>query len=398
MRLIFAMASNHMRSYTGPGLFKRLLALCLLIAVSATYAAAEADTAAVSEKMSPNSAKDRHLSINIDAWSKLENQNFSAELPLNYITLTRTNLPVFTLLSELTVSLNFAAETSYIKQLSKQPTVPALEAFWRDHDHSLEAIKGGADAPRLFLSRLPSDLREIRDVQRRKQAFISSMLPHVLAANEEILRDRSRILKLRLDLSKETKISESDLKWLAKIFDDYELTSMDFDQLLKRVDVIPPALAIAQAAKESGWGVSRFAQMGNAIYGQWTWNPKDKGMVPLERPEGKKYRVRAFNNVLDASRSYAKNLNTSHAYEGFRNIRFNLRKAGKPISGYKLAETLTNYSTSREIYVSAVQEIIIRNQLKFLNSARLTDTKQYIPRQGLQKTELNLESLLSIKG
>jgi len=392
------MTSKHMRTYTGPGLFKQLLALCLLIAVSATYVAAEADTAALSEKMSPNSAKDTHSSINIDAWSKLENQNFTAELPLNYITLTRTNLPVFTLLRELTVSLNFAAEASYIKQLSKQPTVPALEAFWRDHDHSLEAIKGGADAPRLFLSRLPSDLREIRDVQRRKRAFISSMLPHVLAANEEILRDRSRILKLRLDLSKETKISENDLKWLAKIFDDYELTSMDFDQLLKRVDVIPPALAIAQAAKESGWGVSRFAQMGNAIYGQWTWNPKDKGMVPLERPEGKKYRVRAFNNVLDASRSYAKNLNTSHAYEGFRNIRFNLRKAGKPISGYKLAETLTNYSTSREIYVSAVQEIIIRNQLKFLNSARLTDTKQYFPRQGLQKTELNIESLLSIKG
>ncbi|MEL0015033.1 MAG: glucosaminidase domain-containing protein [Rhodospirillales bacterium] len=398
MRLIFAMTSKHMRTYTGPGLFKQLLALCLLIAVSATYVAAEADTAALSEKMSPNSAKGRHSSINIDAWSKLENQNFTAELPLNYITLTRTNLPVFTLLSELTVSLNFAAETSYIKQLSKQPTVPALEAFWRDRDHSLEAIKRGADAPRLFLSRLPSDLPEIRDVQRRKQAFISSMLPHVLAANEEILRDRSRILKLRLDLSKVTKISESDLKWLAKIFDDYELTSMDFDQLLKRVDVIPPALAIAQAAKESGWGVSRFAQKGNAIYGQWTWNPKDKGMVPLERPEGKKYRVRAFNNVLDASRSYAKNLNTSHAYEGFRNIRFSLRKSGKPISGYKLAETLTNYSTSREIYVSDVQEIIIRNQLKFLNSAQLTDTKQYIPRQGLQKTELNLESLLSIKG
>jgi Bax protein len=398
MRLIFAMTSKHMRTYTGPGLFKQLLALCLLITVSATYVAAEADTAALSEKMSPNSAKGRHTSINIDAWSKLENQNFTEELPLNYITLTRTNLPVFTLLSELTVSLNLSTETSYIKQLSKQPTVPALEAFWRDRDHSLEAIKRGADAPRLFLARLPSDLPEIRDVQRRKQAFISSMLPHVLAANEEILRDRSRILELRLDLSKVTKISESDLKWLAKIFDDYELTSMDFDQLLKRVDVIPPALAIAQAAKESGWGVSRFAQMGNAIYGQWTWNPKDKGMVPLERPEGKKYRVRAFNNVLDASRSYAKNLNTSHAYEGFRNIRFNLRKAGKPISGYKLAETLTNYSTSREIYVSAVQEIIIRNQLKFLNSARLTDTKQYIPRQGLQKTELNLESLLSIKG
>ncbi len=392
------MTSKHMRTYTGPGLFKQLLALCLLIAVSATYVAAEADTAALSEKMSPNSAKDPHSSINIDAWSKLENQNFTAELPLNYITLTRTNLPVFTLLSELTVSLNLSTETSYIKQLSKQPTVPALEAFWRDRDHSLEAIKRGADAPRLFLSRLPSDLPEIRDVQRRKQAFISSMLPHVLAANEEILRDRSRILKLRLDLSKVTKISEPDLKWLAKIFDDYELTSMDFDQLLKRVDVIPPALAIAQAAKESGWGVSRFAQMGNAIYGQWTWNPKDKGMVPLERPEGKKYRVRAFNNVLDASRSYAKNLNTSHAYEGFRNIRFSLRKSGKSISGYKLAETLTNYSTSREIYVSAVQEIIIRNQLKFLNSAQLTDTKQYIPRQGLQKTELNLESLLSIKG
>ncbi len=91
--------------------------------------------------MSPNSAKDPHSSINIDAWSKLENQNFTAELPLNYITLTRTNLPVFTLLSELPVSLNFAAKTSYIKQLSKQPTVPALEAFWRDRDRSLEAVK-----------------------------------------------------------------------------------------------------------------------------------------------------------------------------------------------------------------------------------------------------------------
>ncbi|MGA0427120.1 MAG: hypothetical protein ACO3OM_13400, partial [Alphaproteobacteria bacterium] len=223
------MTSKHIKSYIRPGLFKRLLALCLLIAVSATYVAAEADTAALSKKMSPNSAKDRYSSINIDAWSKLENQNFTAELPLNYITLTRTNLPVLTLLSELTVSLNFAAETSYIKQLSKQPTVPGLEAFWRDRAHSLEAIKRGADAPRLFLSRLPSDLPEIRDVQRRKQAFISSMLPHVLAANEEILRDRSRILKLRSDLSKATKLSEADLKWLAKIFDNYELTSMDFD-------------------------------------------------------------------------------------------------------------------------------------------------------------------------
>ena len=102
------MTSKHMRTYTGPGLFKQLLALCLLIAVSATYVAAEADTAALSEKMSPNSAKDPHSSINIDAWSKLENQNFTAELPLNYITLTRTNLPLFTLLSELNVSLNFA--------------------------------------------------------------------------------------------------------------------------------------------------------------------------------------------------------------------------------------------------------------------------------------------------
>ncbi len=345
---------------------------------------AQADTLETTASLHSASISKGPASINLSNWPSFDSTSLANQPGPDYLPLTRTNIPVLSFLNEFRASLNASPETSYVRELSKRPTVPALEAFWQERDKTLEAIVAGAKVPRLFLAHLPRDLPEIPDVKRRKDTFITLMLPHVLAVNEEIFRDRNRILKLRAKLAKETSLSDVELKWLSKIFASYEVATMNFDRLLARVDIIPPALSIAQAAKESGWGSSRFAQKGNAIYGQWTWNPRDKGIVPKERPEGESYRVRAFDSVLAATRSYAKNLNTSAAYKNFRKSRSALRAAKKPISGLTLVEALENYSTKRHYYVLAVKEIIKLNRLKLLNNVELSQTSSEASDKGIQ--------------
>lgn len=345
---------------------------------------AQADTLENTAPLHSISISKGPASIDLSNWPSFDRTSLANQPGPDYLPLTRTNIPVLNFLNEFRASLNASPETSYVRELSKRPTVPALEAFWQERDKTLEAIFAGAEAPRLFLAHLPRDLPEILDVKRRKETFITLMLPHVLAVNEEILTDRNRILKLRADLAKETPLSDAELKWLSKIFASYEVATMNFDRLLARVDIIPPALSIAQAAKESGWGSSRFAQKGNAIFGQWTWNPKDKGIVPKERPDGESYRVRAFDSVLAATRSYAKNLNTSVAYKDFRENRRTLRSVKKPLSGLKLVDTLENYSTTRHYYVLAIKEIIKRNRLKHLNEVGLSQAKSVAADQGIQ--------------
>jgi Bax protein len=345
---------------------------------------AQADNLETTPSLHSVSISQSPMAINLNTWPTFDSISSATHSEPDYLPLTKTNIPFLSLLKDFRASLNASPETSYVRELSKRPTVPALEAFWRDHDKTLEAIFAGAEVPRLFLAHLPRDLPEIPDVKRRKETFITLMLPHVLAVNEEILTDRSRILKLRAKLAKETPLSDAELKWLSKIFASYEVATMNFDRLLARVDIIPPALSIAQAAKESGWGSSRFAQKGNAIFGQWTWNPRDQGIVPKERPEGESYRVRAFDSVLAATRSYAKNLNTSAAYNNFRKSRTDLRAAQKPISGLTLVEALENYSTKRHHYVLAVKEIIKLNRLKLLNNVELSQTSSEASDKGIQ--------------
>ena len=140
------------------------------------------------------------------------------------------------------------------------------------------------------------------------------------------------------------------------------------------MDIIPPALAIAQAAKESGWGGSRFAQAGNALYGQWTWNSSHKGIIPKERPKGKTYRVRAFDNILNATRAYMLNLNANRAYGGLRERRLQRRKAGKALTGLALTEELLGYSAIGNRYVKALKSLIRANKLTALNTAKLGES------------------------
>lgn len=267
-----------------------------------------------------------------------------------------------------------------LAELGRAPRLDRLERFWRAEGLAPKSILLGAEVPPLFLAKLPSDMNDEMDVPRKKRGFVMMMLPHILAVNEEIMADRDRVLSLtgRLDDVAEEP-ADAELDWLFAKFRDYRVDDFDLDTLLARMDAIPPALAIAQAAKESGWGSSRFAKLGNAMYGQWTWNPADKGIVPKKRPAGKTYRVRAFDDLLDATRAYARNINSHPAYGRLREIRRKLRRAGKSPSGLELTRALDKYSTIGKRYVRALNRIIKTNDLVALNGAVLAETAPAAP-------------------
>ena len=149
----------------------------------------------------------------------------------------------------------------------------------------------------------------------------------------------------------------------------YELTK----ELIRRVDVIPTSLVLAQAANESAWGTSRFAREGNNIFGQWCFD-EGCGLVPNRRGEDASHEVRAFASVEAAVRAYFRNLNTHPSYEDLRTLRASMRMQGLPLNSMVLARGLTRYSERGMDYVLELQDMIRINELRerdrvFLNSA-----------------------------
>lgn len=270
------------------------------------------------------------------------------------------------------IDLRSGLSEAAASKLAALPRLDRLELFWQAHGLETKAVALGAEVPPLFLEKLPPRFSEPElDVSRKKRAFILAMLPHILAVNEEIRADRARLLAIRANLEDATGPGQADIDWLFGMFEAYGVKDGSLDRLLARVDVIPVALALAQAAKESGWGASRFAQAGNALYGQWTWDETDKGMVPRNRPEGKTYRVRAFDSVLDATRAYAVNINTHPAYEQLRQMRREIRARGEAPTGLEFTDALDKYASIGKRYGRALRNIINRNGLTALNDAAL---------------------------
>ena len=237
--------------------------------------------------------------------------------------------------------------------------------------YSLEAIRDEKiDVPRVFISALPADFGQIRETRRRKGLFFRTVLPLVLQVNEEIERDKDRLLQLRNQMHSKKKIDPLDRLWLLVLFERYKVARYDWSSLLFRLDVIPPSLALAQAAEESGWGSSRFVHQGNAIFGEWAVKGI-KGMIPLRRDPGKSHRVKSFNTLLDSVRAYAKNLNTHRAYREFRNERSFQRKRGVRLQGLLLAKGLEKYSERGDRYVKTIMSIIKGNKLSRFDNVRL---------------------------
>ena len=135
------------------------------------------------------------------------------------------------------------------------------------------------------------------------------------------------------------------------------------------MDEIPTSLAIAQAAKETGWGTSRFAQEGNALFGQWTWSWE--GLKPKDAAKGEGHKVMKFNVLHASVRAYQRNLNTHSTYKGFRKARAEFRDLNKPLDSIELSKYLNKYAETGNQYVEVLQKIIKQNKLKDFDDAKL---------------------------
>ena len=195
--------------------------------------------------------------------------------------------------------------------------------------------------------------------------FIKIILPLIVKENTKIRIDRKRLFTI-LNKSSNTDIEK---KWLEKKFKQYGVRQNDFSSLKVRMDEIPASLAIAQAAKETGWGTSRFARKGNALFGQWTWS--GEGLKPKEADKGETHKVMKFNSLQLSVRAYLRNLNTHKSYIDLRKARSELRSNDKPLDSIILSKHLDKYAETGNQYIEVLQKIINQNKLKDFDEARL---------------------------
>lgn len=249
--------------------------------------------------------------------------------------------------------------------------------------YDLDAVgEGAVPVPAIELAALPADLDDMRSVDDRKALFIRAVLPVVLRANEAVLEDRAALEAMLPAVAAGRAPPVTLQAEFRRIAGRYGAPDASADRdgiraLLRRVDAVPVSLAVAQAIAESGWGTSRFARKGNALFGQWTWDPA-AGIVPVERPQGRSHRVRAFRNLTDSAHAYLFNLNTHPAYEGFRKARAAARaEAGGLPEGRVLAGHLARYSERRHAYVQDLVELIRQNRLDRLDAAVLGEPSRY---------------------
>ena len=215
------------------------------------------------------------------------------------------------------------------------------------------------------LTLLPQEIKMIEDSKKRKDFFIQIVLPLVIKENNNIRLDRRTLFSI---INKNNN-STTEKKWLEKKYKQYGVNSRDLSTLKIRMDEIPVSLAIAQAAKETGWGTSRFAQEGNALFGQWTWS--GDGLKPKNAEKGKGHKVMRFNVLQASVRAYQRNLNTHSGYKEFRKARAESRDLNKPLDSMELSKYLNKYAETGNQYVEVLQKIIEQNKLKDFDDAKL---------------------------
>ncbi len=240
-----------------------------------------------------------------------------------------------------------------------------IEQLFKDTNYSLSEVRRTKKVKPIRLSLLPNEMKSIESSGKRKSLFIKIILPLVLEENNRIIIDRKKLFSI---LNK-NKNSKDEIKWLNKKFKQYGVINKDLATLKVRMDIIPVSLAIAQAAKETGWGTSRFAIEGNALFGQWTWS--GEGIKPAGADTNATYKVMKFSVLKASVRAYQRNLNTHSSYKKFRFIRAQLRDDNKELDSLKLAEYLDNYAQTGTEYTKVLKQIIQQNQLKDFDEVKL---------------------------
>jgi uncharacterized FlgJ-related protein len=244
-------------------------------------------------------------------------------------------------------------------------------SLFEEENYNLQDIRNGKAVEPIFLSKLPTGIKNINNIRERKKLFIKVILPLIIFENNKILEDRDNLSQIY----REKTLNANELSWLKSKFKEYRIKDKNMEELKVRMDIIPPSLAIAQAAYETGWGTSRFAMEGNSLYGVRTWK-KGRGIIPNERTEEQKFEVLSYKIIRASISSYKKNLNTHQSYKEFRSMRSQQRKKLRTISGLELSKYLNKYSEIGNQYVERLKKIIEQNSLMDFDDAILSRKKK----------------------
>ncbi len=218
------------------------------------------------------------------------------------------------------------------------------------------------------IDHLPKEIKSIESSKKRKKLFIQIVLPLIVEENAKIRLDRKKLFRI---LSKNIN-TQKEKNWLKDKFRQYGLKDGDFYSLKVRMDEIPVSLALAQAAKETGWGTSRFAQEGNALFGQWTWS--GEGIKPAGVDKDAKHKVAKFAVLKASVRAYQRNLNTHSSYREFRKERAIQRDNEEKLDSLKLVNYLDKYAETGQKYIDVLKQIIKQNSLTDFDDVNVMPT------------------------
>ena len=247
-----------------------------------------------------------------------------------------------------------------------------LEELFKETKYSLKEIRQSKIVKPINIDLLPKEMKSIESSKKKKELFIKIVLPLILEENNRIFLDRKRLFAI-LNKNKNT---ETERKWLNNKFKQYGVVNRDLTTLKIRMDVIPVSLAIAQAAKETGWGTSRFALEGNALYGQWTWS--EDGITPASAEAGSTHKVMKFKILQASVRAYQRNLNTHSGYKKFREARAMQRDNSGKLNSLLLVDYLDKYAETGKEYTLILKKIIEQNSLTDFDDAKLLPTSEKI--------------------
>jgi len=257
--------------------------------------------------------------------------------------------------------LNFDEQPADTVRLSAATIVELFKSTGYD----LKDVRKNKLVKPISLTLLPQEIIKIENSKKRKDLFIQIILPLVIKENNYIKIDRIKLFSI-LNKNKNTK---KEKFWLNSKFKQYGVVNKDLSTLKIRMDEVPVSMTIAQAAKETGWGTSRFAQEGNALFGQWTWS--GEGIKPLGADDGTTHKVMKFYVLQASVKAYQRNLNTHSSYKDFRSARAELRDKGEKLDSMILSEHLDKYAETGKTYVKILQQIIRQNNLTDFDDAKL---------------------------
>jgi len=243
-----------------------------------------------------------------------------------------------------------------------------LDSCFLQQNYTIATIESKKAVPRIFVKNISSSIKQLKSTEK-KSIFIRLMLSNILKANEKLLENRNKILSLQ----KEKQLSAKDKKWIAEWSEKLRVKDSSFAKLLIKTDVIPPSLAIIQAIVESGYGTSRFAIEGNALFGEHFYGENPKNHI---KAKGSKTRMKAFPSIYESIWGYMINLNRHPAYKKLRKLRAIEREKGELISGYQLINTLGSYSENGQSYINNLHKMMRQLQLSKLDSLKLEKTAQ----------------------